>query len=169
MTRSTQLEPRIAQVDPEAMEPELVELARDPFYGIVAHRPEILEAWHQLDKVFFGPSSALPNSLKEEARRTLSQGVGCRLCASFGAPRGEHPDRREALAVAFAQLLVEDHRQIDESTFDVLREEFTDVEIVELVTWLCFKYGSNMFGSLMQLSPATEAEVESYAKFVTTG
>lgn len=160
---------RIPAVDPESVDADLTEPARDPFYGIVAHRPEILEAWSELDKVFFGPSSTVSNAVKEESRRVLSQGVGCTYCASLGAPREEHPDRREALAVAFAELLLTDHREIDDSTFAVLREEFTDEEIVELVTWLCFKYGSNMFGSLMRLSPATEAQVEGYAQFVATG
>jgi alkylhydroperoxidase family enzyme len=160
---------RIPAVNPESVDGDLTELARDPFYGIVAHRPEILEAWSELDKVFFGPSSTVSNAVKEEARRVLAQGVGCVYCASLGVPREDHPDRREALAVAFAELLLTDYRQIEDSTFEVLREEFSEQEIVELVTWLCFKYGSNMFGALMRLSPASEAQVEGYAQFVATG
>src|SRR5712691_7720961 len=102
---------RIPAVDPESVDGDLTELARDPFYGIVAHRPEILEAWSELDKVFFGPSSTVSNAVKEEARRVLAQGVGCVYCASLGVPREDHPDRREALAVAFAELLLTDYRQ----------------------------------------------------------
>jgi alkylhydroperoxidase family enzyme len=162
--------PRIESVDPGAApDPAVAELAQDPFYGVLAHRPEILKTWAELDRVFFGPTSALPNSLKEEARRTLSQQVGCRLCASLGEPREEHSDQREALAVAFADLVTKDHQAIDDSTFAVLREEFSDEEIVELVSWVCFKYGSNMFGSLMRLDPASQEQVKGYAEFVATG
>lgn len=161
--------PRIDAVDPSTLDGELAELAQDPYYGILAHRPEILEAWHQLDKVFFGPTSKLPNELKEEARRTLAQGAGCKLCASFGAPRPDNRDRRESLASAFADMMLQDHKSISDETFDVLREEFTDEEIVELLSWLCFKLGSNVFGALMRLAPGTEEQIKGYEQFVATG
>jgi alkylhydroperoxidase family enzyme len=162
--------PRITAVNPDELDDgKIAELAHDPFYGILAHRPDILSAWQRIDEVFFGPTSALPNELKEEARRALSQGVGCRLCASFGTPRSEHPDVRESLAVAFADQMLDDHKAISDAQFDTLREEFTDEEIVELVSWLCFKFGSNLFGSLMRLDPGTEEQIRGYAEFVANG
>jgi alkylhydroperoxidase family enzyme len=157
---------RVPYYQPNELPEDLVGLGHDPFYGILAHRPEILRAWNSLDIAFFGPSSTVPNAIKEEARRTLAQGVGCRFCASLGTPRDEHPDPKEALAVAFAELIGSDHHQVDDSTFEVLREEFTDEEIVELTAWVCFKLGSNIFGALMKLAPATAEEVEGYADFV---
>jgi alkylhydroperoxidase family enzyme len=160
---------RVTSAPPQSLPDDLADLAGDQFYGILAQRPEILRAWFELDKVFFGPSSTVDNRIKEEQRRTLSQGVGCRLCASLGTPGDSHPDPREAVAVAFAGLLASDHRQIDESSFAMLREEFDEREIVELVSWLCFKYGSNMFGALMDLVPASETEIASYADFVAHG
>jgi alkylhydroperoxidase family enzyme len=144
-------------------------LVADPFYGILAHRPEILAAWAELDKVFFGPSSLVPNALKEEGRRTLAQDVGCSFCASLGSPRPDHADPREALVVALADQIAHDHKQIDAATFEALREEFDDAEIVEILSWLCFKLGSNVFGALMSLSPADEVQVDSYAEFVAHG
>ena len=158
--------PRIPSRSVDQLPTDLAPLGGDPFYGILAHRPEILREWNALDKAFFGPSSTVANQIKEEARRTLAQGVGCRFCASLGTPRHDHPDAREALAVAFAEMVANDHHQIDDSTFDVLREEFSDEEIVELVSWICFKLGSNIFGALMKLAPATPAEVDGYAAFV---
>jgi alkylhydroperoxidase family enzyme len=166
---ATLVMPRINAVDPATLDGEPAELAKDPFYGVLAHRPEILEAWFRLDKVFFGPSSALPNELKEEGRRALSQGAGCKLCASFGTPKPDNSDRRESLAAAFADMVVQDHQSISDATFDVLREEFSDEEIVELVSWLCFKLGSNVFGSLMRLAPGTDDQIRAYAEFVATG
>jgi alkylhydroperoxidase family enzyme len=161
--------PRIPAVDPDTLDGEVAELAKDPFYAVLAHRPEILEAWHELDVVFFGPTSKVPNELKEEARRTLAQGAGCVLCASFGTPRDEHPDTRESLAVAFAQAMLDDHKAIGDEHFEVLREEFTDEEIIELVSWLCFKLGSNVFGALMHLAPGTDEQIRGYADFVANG
>lgn len=158
----------VPAVDPRSLPVDLVPLGADPFYGVLGARPDILRAWHDLDKVFFGPTSELPNALKEEARRALAQGVGCRFCASLGEPRPEHLDRREALAVAFAEL-VRDHREVDDAQLAVLREEFTDSELVELVSWVCFKLGSNLFGALMRLEPATEQQVAGYADFVASG
>lgn len=157
---------RIPYFPPSDLPTDLQPLGPDPFYGILAHRPEILRTWNELDKAFFGPSSVVDNQIKEEARRTLAQGVGCIFCASLGTPRDEHPTAKEALAVAFAELVATDHHQIDDSTFEVLREEFTDAEIVELVSWICFKLGSNIFGALMKLNPATPAEIDGYAAFV---
>jgi alkylhydroperoxidase family enzyme len=157
---------RVPYYDPNKLPDDLVGLGHDPFYGILAHRPEILRSWNNLDVVFFGPTSTVPNAIKEEARRTIAQGAGCRFCASLGEPRGEHPDRREALATAYADLIASDHHQVEDSTFDVLREEFTDEEIVELTAWICFKLGSNIFGALMKLEPAKPAEIAGYADFV---
>lgn len=158
--------PNIPAADPETLPADLTGLGHDPFYAILAHRPEILRAWNELDKVFFGSTSTVANEIKEEARRTLAQGLGCRFCASLGVPRDEHPEAKEALAIAFAELVERDHHEVDEGTFKVMREGFSDAEIVELVSWICFKYGSNMFGALMKLAPATDDEVAGYADFV---
>jgi alkylhydroperoxidase family enzyme len=139
----------------------------DPYYRLIGHRPEILAAWAQLDIAFLGPSSKVDLEIKEEARRALAQNVGCAYCATLGGlPRADHPDPKEALAVAFAQQLAKDYREIDDSTFDALREEFSTEEIVELVSWLCFKFGSNLFGALMKLNPATKGEMKGYSDFI---
>jgi alkylhydroperoxidase family enzyme len=161
--------PNVSNVDPQSVPEEIRGLVDDPYYALLAHRPEILAAWSELDKVFFGPSSTVPNAIKEEGRRTLAQDVGCVFCASLGTPRPDHVDPRESLAVAVADQIAHDHKQIDESTFEALREEFTDAEIVELLSWLCFKLGSNIFGALMKLSPATEEQTQGYADFVANG
>lgn len=146
----------------------LSDVPLDPYYRLLGHRPEILEAWSALDKAFIDGSSTLPASLKEEVRRVLSQEVGCRYCASFGTPRAEHEDRREALAVAFMELVLHDHKAIDDATFDVLREEFSDEQILELTAWICFKYGSNMLGSILRIEPATPDQVQAYADWVAS-
>jgi alkylhydroperoxidase family enzyme len=138
----------------------------DPFYSILGHRPEVLEAWQRLDHVLLGdPSSTLPVLLKEEVRRSLAQGIGCAFCASVGGlPEDTHPDPKETLAVAFAEQVIENRGEIDDAVFDVLREEFDDRQIVELCAWICFKFGANVLGSLMRLQPATAEQAGAYQK-----
>jgi alkylhydroperoxidase family enzyme len=89
--------------------------------ALLAHRPEILAAWAGLDVALLGRGSTLSAALKEDVRDALSQRVGCSYCASLGASGGQNVDPRESLALAFAERVVEDHRSIDASTFDVLR------------------------------------------------
>jgi alkylhydroperoxidase family enzyme len=152
--------PRLPQTD----------LSDDSFYAVLGTRPEIFQAWKTLDLTLLGdPSSTLPASLKEEVRRNLAQGVGCRYCATVGGgPRAEHPDAREALAVAFADQVVQNNGSIDDAMFGVLREEFTDEQIVELCAWVCFKFGANVLGALMKLEPASEEQLRSYGDLLNT-
>jgi alkylhydroperoxidase family enzyme len=130
--------------------------------AILDHRPEIRAAWEGLDATLLGPSSTLPVALKENVRRTLAQELGCRFCNSFGPPE-EPADVAESLAIAFAQLALEDHTSIGPGHFEVLREEFTEEQIVELCTWVCFKIGSNMLGAVVGLEPSTEQDRRDYA------
>jgi alkylhydroperoxidase family enzyme len=144
----------------------LSDVPGDPYYRLLGHRPEILAAWSSLDTAFVGGSSTLPATLKEEVRRVLSQEVGCRYCASLGKPDAGHNDPKVALAVAFTELVLNDQKAIDDAMFAVLREEFSDEQILELCSWICFKYGSNMLGSILRLEPATPDEVKAYNDWV---
>lgn len=145
----------------------LSDIEADPYYRMIGNRPEILAAWAALDKAMLGPSSTVPVGIKEEARRALAQNVGCDFCATVGGkPSEAHDDPRMALAVAVANQIATDYTQIDDSTFEALREEFSNEQIVELLAWLCFKFGSNLLGALARLDPATEAEMEGYNDFV---
>ena len=124
----------------------------------MGHRPEVLEAWENLRAALLGPSSTLPLQLKEEVRRTLAQQTGCRFCASLGQPSPDHATRRESLAVAFADAVGSDHTAISDAQVQVLFDEFTTPEIVELLIWISFEYAGQLFGSLIADEPATEEE-----------
>ena len=130
---------------------------------VMGHRPELLEAWEDLKHALLGPSSTLSPQLKEEVRRTLAQRTGCRFCASLGLPSADHATRRESLAVAFADAIAEDHTAISDSQLDVLRDEFTVAEVVELLIWISFEYAGQLFGCLIGDEPATVVEKHAFA------
>jgi hypothetical protein len=134
---------------------------------VMAHRPEILGSWFELDALmrFTG---LLDPELKEEIRRSLAPDVGCVFCASLAEAKGDHPERPEALAVAYAQLL-RDPKAVDDAMFDVLRGEFSDAEIVELTCWALFMIAAQGFGAVMRIPPATEQEAEVYEQWRREG
>jgi alkylhydroperoxidase family enzyme len=131
---------------------------------VMRRRPDILEAFCRLDAAirFHGQ---LPGSLKEAVRRATATSVGCDYCASLAQGASERPDvdAREALAVAFALQVAEDPDGITDGEFDVLREEFSDEEILELVAFICFvAIAGQMFGAVLGLEPADAEEAAAY-------
>lgn len=130
---------------------------------VMGHRPELLQAWENLKDAFAGPSATLPPHLKEEVRRTLAQHTGCRFCASLGQPAETHADRQESLAVAFADAAVRDHTVISDAQVQLLFEEFSAPQIVELLMWISFEYAGQMFGCLIGDEPATAEEKHAFA------
>jgi alkylhydroperoxidase family enzyme len=149
--------PRIAPADLEGNAVQTSMLAR-----VLARRPEILKAFGRLDATtrFHG---ALPTSLKESIRRATAGEIGCEYCASLGRYEPNPDDRRESLAVAFALLIADDPTEITDAQFDVLREEFTEEEIVELVAFTCFvAIAGQLFGATMGLEAAGAEEVAAY-------
>lgn len=130
---------------------------------VLGRRPEILTAFARMDSAarFHG---LLPASLKESLRRATAGEIGCAYCASLDA--GEPPaemDQRESLAVAFAQMIAQDPGGISDAQFDVLRAEFTEEEIVELVAFVCMVgVAGQMFGAVMGLEAAGPEEAAAY-------
>jgi alkylhydroperoxidase family enzyme len=133
---------------------------------ILGHRPELLDAWERLKHALVGPSSTLSPQLKEEVRRTLAQRTGCAYCASLGRPAPEHHDRKDSLAVAFAEAVAADHTAISDAQFEVLFEEFAIPQVVELLVWIAFEHAGQMLGSLVGDEPATTEEVQAFAAWV---
>jgi alkylhydroperoxidase family enzyme len=129
----------------------------------MGQRPELLQAWENLKDAFVGPSATLSPNLKEEVRRTLAQRTGCRFCASLGQPAERHPDRQESLAVAFADAAASDHTAISDAQVQLLFDEFTTPQIVELLMWISFEYAGQMFGCMIGDEPATAEETQAFA------
>jgi alkylhydroperoxidase family enzyme len=130
--------------------------------GIMARRPEVLEAFGRLNRTlrFEG---LLGLELKESVRRATASSVGCRYCASLGDLDEELADRREQLAVGLARSIADDPKSVTDEQFDELRSEFSDDEIVELVSWICLvTVAGQMFGAVMDVRPATAEEAAAY-------
>jgi alkylhydroperoxidase family enzyme len=123
-----------------------------PFQRLLGHNPIIQNHWVELEAAVFAPSS-LSEELKEQVRRTLAFGNGCEYCMAKGRPDTNPENERISLAVAFAQMVVDNHRSIEDSAFQVLRSEFTEQEISELCALICFINASQTFGALLQLHP----------------
>ena len=51
-----------------------------------------------------------------------------------------------------------DHAAITDGQLEVLLEEFTVPQVVELLTWIAFEYAGQMFGALIGDEPATAEE-----------
>lgn len=141
------------------------------FQKAMGHRPEILKAWFDLDaEIRF--NGVLDPRLKEEVRRNLALGIGCEFCSSLGAPAPDTYDRKTSLAVAFAQLVYEnihDLRAIDDTHFAVLREEFDDAAVVELVCWTLFLVAAQGFGAIMKVRAADAGEISDYDAWRAAG
>lgn len=150
--------PRIEPVPPD---PDGNAVTNSVLARVLGRRPEILAAYARLDNTvrFKG---TLPGELKEAVRRATAQRVGCEYCQSLGAPRTDL-GRAQSLAVAFAQAVVEDPSAITDAQFAVLREEFSEDEIVELVAFICLvAIAGQMFGAVMGLEPADAEEAAEY-------
>ena len=65
--------------------------------------------------------------------------------------------------MAFAQTVAQDPSAVSDGQFDVLREEFTEPEIVELVAFICLiSISGQMFGAVMGLEASSPEEAAEY-------
>ncbi|MGB8956406.1 MAG: hypothetical protein WCC10_13615, partial [Tumebacillaceae bacterium] len=79
-------------------------------------------------------------------------------CMAKGRPNDVQPDLRTSLAVAYAQMVAEDHKGVEDHVFQVLREHFTEAEIAQLTALICFFTASQMFGAILDLQPEKQEE-----------
>ena len=136
------------------------------YQRVLAHCPEFAERWSAASRTLRF-SGNLPPELKEEVRRSTAEQVGCRFCASFGDPKAEHTDEREALAVRLARTVAEDPKLVDDAFFDELRRCFTDEELVELVALISFVVvGGQTFGAVLGIEPASAEYVLAYEEWL---
>lgn len=127
-------------------------IGETPFQRLLGHNPGIQQNWIKLEQAFYD-DGRLSSELKEQVRRTLAYGNGCKYCQAKGKPDLNQADVKTSLAVAFAELFLNHRSAINQGTFDVLGKEFSEPEIAELCSFICFTTASQTFGSLMDLQP----------------
>jgi alkylhydroperoxidase family enzyme len=152
----------VPRIEPAELEGNAVQ--KSLLASVLGRRPEILTAFAGLDAAtrFHG---LLPQSLKEAVRSATAGAVGCEYCKSLGEYTPNPNEQRESLAVAFALMIADDPTGISDSQFDVMREDFSDEEIVELVAFTCFvAIAGQLFGATMGLEPAPDEEAAAYQK-----
>src|SRR5437868_3532328 len=104
---------RVPQTDHEG-----AELVR-----ILAHRPDMMQTWLGFDAQLMN-TGTLPPKLKYKIQMAMAAGGGCEFCRSMIVPTGED-DRKESLAIAFAEFFQADPNGITDAHFEALYEEFT--------------------------------------------
>lgn len=123
-----------------------------PFQRLLGHNRDVMEEWcrlgDQLEK-----DGLLTSKLKEQVRRTLAQGNGCEYCKAKGKPDPVNFEEKTSIAVGFAEVFLKQKSEIAESSFDVLREFFSEGEISELCAFISFMTASQYFGAMLKLKP----------------
>ncbi len=131
---------------------ELSENGNSPFEKLIGHNNEILQKWIELELAVFNNSS-LSNNLLEQVRRTLAFGNECEYCmVKGGKPKFNKGQKREQIAIAFAEMYALDHKSIVESHFSTLKEVFSDKEISELCSFISFITACQKLGRIYNLT-----------------
>ncbi|MEC5241011.1 carboxymuconolactone decarboxylase family protein [Bacillus mycoides] len=122
------------------------------FQKLLGHNPDILNSWSTLENTLYS-TGALSVELKEQVRRTLAFGNECPYCMAMGKPDDIQKIEEISVAVTFAHAFVHDQKAIDDNMFHILKQYWTEKEIVELCAYICFITASQQLGFLFQLQP----------------
>ena len=125
-----------------------------PFQQLLGHNKDILEKWVSLEECIFS-SGTFSAELKEEVRRTLAFNNGCEYCKAKGNPSNAIIDLRTQVAAHVADLSSKE-THISDQDFCTMREVFTESEISELLSFICFITACQRFGALLNLMPTCQ-------------
>ena len=136
-------------------------------------RPEILQVLGQMGEGVY-PGGMLERSLKEKVILKASILNGCQFCADshravmrmIGIPEPqiedlealENLDKREEMALQYTREMIQDSNRIEDTFFALLREAFSDDEIVELTFLIGYINLLNLFNNALQVSYQGEYE-----------
>lgn len=123
-----------------------------PFQQLLGHNKDILEKWSSLEECIFS-SNTFTSELKEQLRRVLAFNNGCQYCMAKGKPSNQITDSKILIAAKIADIISKNHL-IDDKHFNLLKNEFSDKEISELLALICFITASQKLGALLNLQPS---------------
>ncbi|EJR56664.1 hypothetical protein IIM_00596 [Bacillus cereus VD107] len=125
-------------------------VGKTKFQRLLGHNPDILHSWSMLEDTL-NETGTLSKELKEQVRRTLAYGNECPYCMAKGRPDDVQKVEEISVAVTFAHTFVHNRNAIDDHMFHVLKQYWTEKEIVELCAYICFITASQQLGFLAQL------------------
>lgn len=128
-------------------------------YGVLAHQPELLQAFRRLYGTLWS-EGVVDQATKEVARIRNARTVGCRYCRNvrFAGARAEGLDEeavalvdadfegsqlseRHKLAIRWTDAFLQDAAQVDAGLRDAMLREFRPDELVELTVGLALFQG----------------------------
>ncbi|MDN3505789.1 MAG: hypothetical protein P0S96_01000 [Simkaniaceae bacterium] len=130
----------------------------NPLTQLLGHNPELMKNWMVLLESHY-QSSCLDRALQEEVRRAVAFQIGCAYCKSHGCPTPVIEDVKTKVAVDFARKVVNIQRQILGSDVELLKELFSEKEISELCSFVCYGIGLARFGAVLNVDVAIENPV----------
>lgn len=130
---------------------DLSEYGNSPFEKLLGHNKDILDKWGELETIFF-TKTKLSANLLEQVRRTLAFGNECEYCMVKGGKAVVDDDKKVSVAVAFAQLFADNHKSITDEHFIILKEEFNEIEISELCSFISFITACQKLGRIYNLT-----------------
>lgn len=140
---------------------------------ILARRPEVLRAFHQLVTAIQGPSSTIAPQLRNMISQMVSRAAGCSYCmthTAHGAERiGIAAEKEDALweyetsplfseaeraALRVAQCAAQVPNAVTDDDFAALKKHYTDNQIVDIVAVIA------LFGFLNRFNDTLATELE---------
>ncbi len=131
---------------------KLSEYGNSPFEKLIGHNRTVLDKWIDLEVALF-TETKLDKNLLEQVRRTIAFENECEYCmVKAGRPNFDPSEKRISVATAFAQLFAIDHKSINETHFEILREEFDEIEISALCSFISFISACQKLGRIYNLT-----------------
>jgi uncharacterized peroxidase-related enzyme len=140
---------------------------------ILARRPEILRAFHQLIAAVQGPSSTITPQLRNMIAQMASRAAGCSYCIAHTAHSAERSgiptEKEDALweyetsplfseseraALRVAQCAAQVPNAVTDDDFAALKRHYTDAQIVDIVAVIA------LFGFLNRFNDTMATELE---------
>ncbi len=131
---------------------ELSDYGNSPFEKLIGHNKIVLDKWTDLEVALFSETK-LDKNLLEQVRRTIAFENECEYCmVKAGKSNFDLTEKRISSATAFAQLFAIDHKSINDTHFDILREKFDEQEISELCSFISFITACQKLGRIYNLT-----------------
>ncbi len=125
----------------------------------MAYKPDLVKAFSALGRAVYAPTEDVPLSLKNMIAHVASSAAGCKYCMAHTASNATRPgglvdedklDRlyafdtdpifseKERAALSFAAKAASVPNTTEAADFDLLREHFSDADIVEIVSVIAY-------------------------------